>query len=218
MDQPKQPVVKKEEEEKQDLSWIAPAASFDLGAFVSGDHSWTGGTVTPSTVTSKPIPTSSSRQTTGYLLAKNVPDFRKEDRKRWKAVKLETKHTHDEPELVYTSISHRAVSPSEEPRSETDDEIDNEWQIAIHMERLDLVAAEEKWSPYKRELTKRWDRHRMEEQLEHSKYLSNSLIRFVRKQKEWLRSSEDDELLQCLFDFLLRLRDRRVIDHNVRRI
>ncbi len=216
VDQPNQLMIKKEEEERQNLSWIAPAASFDLGAFVSGNHSWTNETVASSTKPPRLImPTSSGRPTTGYPQARNVPDFRKADRKRWKAITLETKRAHDEPESVYTSISHRPISPSEDPRSETDDEIDNEWQIATHLERLDLVAAEENWSPYKRELTKRWDRHRMEEQLEHSKYLSNSLIRFARKQKEWLRSSEDDELLQCFFDFLMRLEDRRVIDDNV---
>jgi len=122
---------------------------------------------------------------------------------------------HDEPESVYTSISHRPVSPSEEPCSETDDEIDKEWQIATHMERLDLTAAKESWSQYKRELTKRWDRHRMEEQLEHSLYLSNSLIRFVRKQREWLKGSDDELSAAFSFDFLARLKDRRVIDDNV---
>ncbi|KAJ9617234.1 hypothetical protein H2200_000955 [Cladophialophora chaetospira] len=209
VDQPTKPVIKKEETET-DMKWIAPAAPFDLKAFVSGDRSWTSDTPVP-----KLQAPSSSRPTTGYPLAKNVADFRKADRKKWKAITLETKHAQDEPESVHTSISHRAVSPSEEARSETDDEIDNEWQIDTHMERLDLLAAKENWSQWKRELTKRWDRHRMEEQLEHSLYLSNSLIRFVGKQKEWLRGSGDDELLQCFFDFLLLLKDRRAIDDNV---
>lgn len=202
------PVPVKKEENYKSLTWMAPNRPFDLKAYVSGDNSWT-----EQKVSAKPyIP---SRPRAQYPQAKDVPDFRYPNRKKLKAIKLETKYTDDEPERVYTSVSHRPVSPTEDARSETDDEIDNEWQIATHMERLDLISKQENWSEYKRELTKRWDRHRMEEQLEHSVYLSNSLIRFARKQREWLRSSDHDELLQCFFEFLGRLKHRRVIDDNV---
>jgi hypothetical protein len=211
-------VKKDDAENEKRLNWVAPNAPFDLDAFVSGDHSWASGKVSAKPDAKQSMSNSSHAHKKGprrYPLAKDVPDFRVANRKKWKAIPLETKNDDDEPELVYTSISHRAVSPSEDARSETDDEIDNEWQIATHMERLDLIAAEEQWSPYRRELTKRWDRHRMEEQLEHSYYLSNSLIRFARKQKEWLKNSEDDELLLCFFEFLGRLKERNVIDDNV---
>ncbi|KIX99489.1 uncharacterized protein Z520_05065 [Fonsecaea multimorphosa CBS 102226] len=147
-----------------------------------------------------------------YPLASQVPDFRIPNRKKAKAVPLQTMY--DEPENVWTSITHRQVSPSEDPGSDSDDEVDNSWQITAHMERLDALADEQGWSKHKRELTKRWDRHRMEEYLEHSRYVSNSLIRFVRKERTWLKNG-DYELWQVFFDFLGRLKEKHVIDDNV---
>ncbi|OQU96882.1 hypothetical protein CLAIMM_02903 [Cladophialophora immunda] len=147
-----------------------------------------------------------------YPLAAQVPDFREPTRKKAKAVLLQTRYP--EREQVWTSSTHRPISPSEDPHSETDDEVDNSWQIEAHMESLDAVADKQGWSNNKRELTKRWDRHRMEERLEHSRYVSNSLIRFVRKQRVWLKNG-DDELWQIFFDFLGSLKERRVIDDNV---
>ena len=199
--------IKKEEDEKE-IDWKAPAWPFDLPAYVEGDQTWSCEKPPAKRLTS-------TRPATGFPLVKDVANFRPPNRKRLKAIRLETKNPHEDPEPVYTSISHRPVSPSEDARSETDDEIDNSWQIAIHIERLDLIAEKQNWSQYKRELTKRWDRHRMEEQLENSMYLSNSLIRFVRKQRDWLKNTEDDELLQCFFEFLARLKERRVIDDNI---
>ena len=202
------PFVKKGEDEKP-ITWIAPKPAFDIQKFASGDHAWTNGT----NGTTAPSKIQSSTST--YARARNVPEFRQPNRRKLKAITLETRHIQDDPEAVYTSVSHRAISPSEDPQSETDDEIDNEWQISTHMERLDIMTAQENRPPCERELLKRWDRHRMEEQLEHSTYLSNSLARFVKKQREWLRGSENDELLACFFEFLARLKDRRVVDDDL---
>ncbi|EXJ60699.1 hypothetical protein A1O7_04852 [Cladophialophora yegresii CBS 114405] len=207
VDLPRRPTVKKGPDNGE-LSWVAPTSPFDLRAFMSGDLSWLGGAAPM-----KLQP--SSRPTTGYPLADSVPNFRRPDRKKIKPITLETRGADDQPEYMYTSVSNRPVSPDEDPRSESDDEIDNEWQIAMQMERLDLIAEKGNWSLYERELAKRWDRHRMEEQLEHPAYLSNSLIRFARKHKQWLRNSGGDELLPCFFDFLERLKERDVIDNNV---
>ncbi|OAL19050.1 hypothetical protein AYO20_11686 [Fonsecaea nubica] len=147
-----------------------------------------------------------------YPLASQIPDFRTPMRKKVKAIRLRTMY--DEPEHVWTSITNRPVSPSEDPQSETDDEVDNSWQIDLHMENLDNLARQKGWSKSKRELTKRWDRHRMEEQLEHSRYVSNSLIRFARKHRAWLKNG-DEELWQVFFDFLADLKETGVIDDNV---
>jgi hypothetical protein len=205
VDQPKRPIVR--EEEDGEMLWVAPTSPFDLQAFLSGDHSWIGGR---GPIKLQP----SSRPTTGYPLAKDVPDFRRARRRKIRPITLEARGK-SQPQCMYTSVSNRPVSPNEGPRSETDDEIDNEWLITMQMERLDLIAQRGDWSPYERELAKRWDRHRMEEQLEHPTYISNSLVRFVRKHKEWLRNSGVDELLPCFFEFLANLKERQVIDDDV---
>jgi hypothetical protein len=192
------------------FEWHAPHKPFDLPAYLGGDEKWL-------ITEKKPLPAprksaDQKKQVAALLPASQVPDFRTPQRKKYAAVKLYASPEQDQP--VYTSVSHRPVSPSEEPRSETDDEIDNEWQIQQHLERLDIVAKREGWSIHERELRKRWDKHRMEEQLEHSRYLSNSLVRFVRKNRKWLIHGKDD-LLEIFFDFLQRLKERRVIDDDV---
>ncbi|EXJ93647.1 hypothetical protein A1O1_02039 [Capronia coronata CBS 617.96] len=206
--------IKKQEEDTKAFEWQVPDNPFDLTAYVEGDHSWVGEeTYKKSSLAEPPGPVSASikKPTSGSLPAEAVPDFRQPQRKKYRAIRLESKYEVEEP--VYTSVSHRPVSPSEEPRSETDDEIDNDWQIELHMERLDLAAKREGWSDYECELRKRWDTHRMEEHLEHPQYLSNSLIRFVRKHRNWLKSADDD-LLMVFFEFLESLKDRGVVDDN----
>jgi hypothetical protein len=54
----------------------------------------------------------------------------------------------------------------------------------------------------------------MEERLEHDRYLPKSLIRFVRKYRQWLKNGNDD-LLGVFIEFLQRLKDLKVIDDNV---
>ncbi|KAI9871707.1 MAG: hypothetical protein M1823_008368, partial [Watsoniomyces obsoletus] len=85
--------------------------------------------------------------------------------------------------------------------SETDDEVEDEWFIQQHLENLEIVAKEEDWDLLKRELFRRWDRHRLEEKLEHTRFLSDSLFRFVRKEKKWLAKSNTN--LQAAFDQLM---------------
>ncbi|KAK5056591.1 hypothetical protein LTR84_012123 [Exophiala bonariae] len=204
----------KKEERKDNIfafEWHAPHKAFDLPAFLGGDdEKWI--------IDQKPqLPSirktvNHKKAITPLLPASQVPDFREPQRKKYAAVSRLVPHKSDKS--VYTSVSHRPVSPSEEPRSETDDEIDNEWQIQQHLERLDIMAKKEGWSNYQRELRKRWDKHRMEEHLEHSTYLSNSLVRFVRKNRKWLSNGEGD-LLEIFFDYLQRLKERHFIDDNV---
>lgn len=203
----------KKDEPKDNIftfEWHAPHKPFDLPAYLGGDEEW-------SISEKKHLPAhrkaiDQKKLVATLLPASQVPDFRIPQRKKYAAVKLHASSEQDQRD--YTSVSHRPVSPSEEPRSETDDEIDNEWQIQQHMERLDIVAKKEGWSSHERELRKRWDKHRMEEQLEHPRYLSNSLVRFVRKNRKWLGHGKDD-LLEIFFDFLQRWKERRVINDDV---
>ncbi|KIW18687.1 hypothetical protein PV08_02976 [Exophiala spinifera] len=206
------PFVKKREEHL--IDWEAPSQPFNLSAYAKGDRDWVSSTEDKK---NSPEASKASLQSTQHSLAfppspAAVPDFRKPKRKRFKAIRLQSKN--GEPELVHTSLSHRPISPSEDARSETDDEIDNEWQVELHMERLDFEGRRSGWTDCERSFYKRWDRHRMEEQLEHSRYLSNSLVRFVRKYRAWLKNG-DDELLQVFFEFLGRLKERTIIEDDV---
>lgn len=203
----------KKEESKEGMftfEWHAPLKPFNLPAYLGGDEKWLIAEKPPLPAARKTI--YPKKQIAPHLPALQVPDFRETRRKKYAAVHRLVPPRTDRS--VYTSVSHRPVSPSEEPRSETDDEIENDWQIQQHLERLDIIAKKEGWSVPQRELRKRWDQHRMEEQLEHSRYLSNSLVRFVRKNRRWLTKGKDD-LLHVFFDFLQRMRERRVIDDDV---
>jgi hypothetical protein len=154
------------------------------------------------------------RPTARDSLANKVPDFREPLRPKYKHIILDSRYDGKDGKYCHTSISHRALSPGEDPRSDTDDEVDNEWLIQRHMDELAELAEREGWSGYELELRKRWDRHRMEEQLEHVKFIPNSLVRFVRKHRAWLRTDADD-LLVAFFEFLQQLKGLAGVDDNV---
>lgn len=211
----KSPVQKKAEDEK-DFMLQVPEGAFDLPAFADrNDRRWPDEAFGKKIIPKEPTPPttySSKRPASGFPSATEVPDFREPQRKKYRPIKLNTRYAQDEP--IWTSVSHRPVSPSEELYSETDDEIDDDWRIELQMENLDLAAKVQGWSDEERELRKRWDRHRMEEREEHPFYLSNCLHRFVRKHRTWL-SSGNDKLLLAFWEFLNQLEELKVIDDSV---
>ena len=165
----------------EDVIFIRPAKPFDLGAYVDGDRSWTGersrrkGPKRPEQlctnsakerVVVQPEESSKLREKNGgFLPSKNVQSFREPARRKHRQIKLQ--RWTDARYTTYTSITHRPKAFSEEPMSETDDEIEDEWFVQRHLENLDITAREEEWSEMKRELNRRWDKHRLEEKLEH---------------------------------------------------
>lgn len=192
--------------DEKEFTWSAPRQAFNLPAYTEGDRNWVGGKSTkPVTAKAK---VAGQKNDGKPLRPSEVPDFRRPNYKRHAPVSLYSTGIGRQPS--YTSISHRPLSPSEEPLSETDDEIDNEWQIQQHLEDLDHFATKAKWSDQERDFRKRWDRHRMEERYEHASYISNSLVRFVRKNQQWLANA-DHQLLSVVFDFLERLKSQRRI-------
>ncbi len=199
--------------QEQEFEWLVKATPFDLAAFLDGDTSWLGIigeeskisvrkalTVPTSEVKVIIDPTSDHRsQNNGFLSADDVREFRKTKRKKHPNIKLIRRI--DDKVTTYSSISHRQTYSSEEPMSDTDDEVEDEWFVQRHLESLDIAAKDEGWDPMKRELFTRWDRHRLEEKLEHTRFLSDSLIRFVRKEQQWLANS--DANLGAAFEQLL---------------
>ena len=189
---------------EQEFEWVVRATPFDLAAFLEGDTSWLGAMgdetkipvrralpVPVSEVKLVPDPVSQRRlQNNGFLPTEEVRDFRKTNRKKHQLVKLVRRV--DNKVATYNSISHRQTYPSEEPMSDTDDEVEDEWFIQRHLENLDIAAREDSWDPMRRELFRRWDTHRLEEKLENTRFLSDSLVRFVRKEKMWLAGSDEN--------------------------
>ena len=98
--------------------------------------------------------------------------------------------------------------------SETDDEIEDDWFVQRHLEHLDITAREEEWSEMKRELNRRWDEHRLDEKLEHPRYVSDSLVRFVRRHRDWL-SRPDQELAIAFEQLVSDLTRTRLINAQV---
>ncbi len=209
-----------------EFEWVKTATRFDLAAFLDGDSSWLGlpgeeirvpvrraftATANVAELLADPL-TDRRSQNGGYLASNDVREFRKPARKRHRTIKLIRRI--DDRVATYTSISHKQTFLSEEAMSETDDEVEDEWFIQQHLENLEIVAKEEDWDLLKRELFRRWDRHRLEEKLEHTRFLSDSLFRFVRKEKKWLAKSNTN--LQAAFDQLMQELSRsRFIDARV---
>lgn len=152
----------------------------------------------------------------GHLPPDSVPDFRKAERRKHKPTSL-IRLSGDNQTLSYDSISRRPTYPSESEMSETDDEHNGEWYIQRHLETLTVDADFYGRSDAKQELFRRWDRHRLEEKLDNIAFLSESLVRFVRKHKSWLRSGETLLITAWnrLIDNLLedKLIDRKVSDN-----
>ncbi|RMD42289.1 hypothetical protein DV735_g2853, partial [Chaetothyriales sp. CBS 134920] len=145
----------------------------------------------------------------GYLRPDDVRDFRKPARKKHPVVLLDRKI--DNNRTAYSSISHRLRSISEDAMSETDDEISDEWFIDRHLEELDIIAQKEGWSDEKTEFLKKWNRHRLEEKLEHPRFISDSLVRFVKKEAALLAIA-DAGLRAAFADLLANLVQTRYID------
>lgn len=228
--------------EEKNWLWNAPPEPFDIRQHViDGDRSWLGEDVKPDARKESAVkprlpkdanldPQTKLRiENGGFLPYLHVQPFRPAAyrRKKYPNVRLRTQeHVNNTP---YTSISHRPIDPddsNEEDRSETDDEADDSWFIAHHLEELDLHAREVNWSNAKQRFAKKWDYHVLHrERSVSSRYMSDCLIRFVRVEKRWLLQTgqtTDHEpadnstaRLTALMQLMDELKEKRVIDDAV---
>lgn len=228
-------------EDSKVFSFQAPTDPFDLTAYLQGDTSWTsespqkgppkrGGRPPAVHFDSSSMRSSRVAQPgsiegfvedpfvalrakhNGHLPPGFVPEFRKSERKKFKPARL-VRHT-DTKTQAYDSISHRPTYASEDSMSETDDERDSEWYIQRHLEMLAVDGENYGRSDSKQELFQRWDKHRLEERLDNTAFLSESLIRFVRKHKHWLRNG-DASLKVAWHRLLDNLMEDKLIDTEV---
>lgn len=226
---PPKPSSNSRSDQKIKIDWERKASHFDLAAFLDGDTTWsideasrpqkstvrrtatTHGVVGDVQIVAD-LSTDRRLQNNGFLPMNDVRDFHQPQIKKHSVIKLIRRI--DDRVTPYTSLSHRATSPSEEPVSDSDDEIDQGWLNERHLEELEIAAKENAWNPMKRELFRRWDEHRLNEKLEHTRYISDSLIRFVRREKYWL-ANHDTELQAAFQDLLAQLTKARFIDARV---
>ena len=198
--------------DERQLYWEAPRRPFDLDAYLDGDHTWVGdpprrrGPVhgAPSKNSSATLRESSERKS-GFLPADKVSDLPAPRRRRHKVVVPRTK---DQVPL-FRSISHRPLRMDESPLSESDEDIDEEW---IKQKHCEMIDDNEQLSENGKEFRKRWDSHLMKEHLPHGRYISDSLIRFVRANCRWLRSVDIQNELE---ELLGRLKSLGLIDEHV---
>lgn len=198
-------------------AWLAPQEPFDLPRFIDGDRSWTGDQVKKNLTNSQTAPTiqdpiSEIRRARGFVPAERVLPFRKNTATKYPNIKL-TRLVDDRSDM-YTSVSNRKVSVSEDPRSESDDEIDDDWLAQKTLEVLDVTADKHGWSDEERLLRSKWNKARLDEKLSHPRYLSDCLIRFIRAEHHWL-TSDNIKIKTSFAKFLDELLQRRVISEDI---
>jgi hypothetical protein len=208
----KKPVKNAIKNPDTEIDWVAPARPFDVEAYLNGDHTWTGHGYKKMAKGPRPAVNGASASTgavpkrkVGLLPAEEVQDFPIPERKRFNVIPSRAINKTS----FFRSISHRPMRVSESPMSESDDEMDDSWIRDKHRERIyerdDLDDAE-------KEFLARWDLHLMAEHYPHGRFISDSLVRFVRKEKLWLRQRPIWRELQKLIG---ELKEHEVVDSKV---
>lgn len=164
--------------DERDFVWSAPDSAFNVDSFLDGDTTWVG---IPPKKRKPPVQDSTSAAPTPYLFKPTsaVPPVKQISKKRHKVPRAKTRI--ETP--LFRSISHQ-LAPKGESFSESDDEIDQSWLEQIHSAKLDDLS---KLSGPSKAFLSRFDAHLIQENSPHSRYLSDSLVRFSRANKDFLR-------------------------------
>lgn len=223
------------------LSWVAPAAPFDIQRHtIKGDRSWIGDDARPVSqrqnssgihlIAKVDKSTEIRKEHDGFLPSQHVQPFRPSvyKRKKYPNVRLKVMTDQSRP---CTSISHRLILPEdadEDARSETDDEAEDSWFVSRYLEELDIYARESGWSDAKSRLMKKWGHHVLSrERSPHSRYISDSLIRFVSIERQWIlrrgeqwkdalnRDELEAESIDALQQLMHEMLVKRVINQSV---
>ena len=239
--EPSRPRILKRTRDQQaaeEFAWVAPSEPFDIQRHVvDGDRSWLGAEHKPklrkqntvSFVTANAVadPRSAIRkENDGHLPYEHVQPFRPDAYQRKKYLNVRLRTVHESQSVPYTSISHRPIIPEdldEGERSESDDEFDSSWYTSRHLENVDLYARKHQWSDARRRLEKRWSDHILRQEADiHTRYQSDSLIRFVRMNKKWILFNPHQDsaggplnIAAELENMMLELKERRVINDTV---
>lgn len=222
------------------FEWRAPDKPFDIALHtIKNDKSWLGLQAPPKPKTSATEqrrreivedPRTAFRAANGYLAWQFVRPFRQRDKQRRKHITHPLIHKRPLQATPYSSIAHRPlpVYDTDDQMSESDDEANDAYLADRWSQDLDLYARENSWSDAKRRLYKKWGYYVFyREQSPHPKYISDTLIRFVRQESDWLlrrgprwpedESRDDMELesITALEELLLELVSCRLIELQV---
>ena len=178
----------------REMHWERPRDLFDLEAYLKGDESWVGKAAGGRS--SRQIPAiraqEMSRSTsqegikaTSYAATEvrprdQVPDLPEVERRRHKVPPA--------PKNIqfFRSTVKRPLQEGEW-LSESDDEIDESWLLQKHEETIE--SFQDISSPEK-EFIRRYDSYMLRENLSSNVHLNEALVRFCRKNREWLRKKE----------------------------
>jgi hypothetical protein len=195
-----------------EIDWVAPKRPFDVDAYLNGDHTWTGHGHKKSVKGPKPALNGASASTSaipkrkvGFTPAEDVQEIPTPERKRFKIIPSRTRNNTS----FFRSVSHRPMRLDESPLSESDDEMDDSWIREKHRER---IYEQEDFDDVEKEFLAGWDSHVMAEHFPQGRYISDSLVRFVRKERIWLRQSHIWPELQ---KFIRELKELDVVDSKV---
>jgi VEFS-Box of polycomb protein len=209
--------------DEREFSWQRPKRPFDIDAYVSGEQAWVGALPRRRTAATAaaaqaqqarvPVPTTFTQIVVGawkniFRPSAEVSEVPLPVRKKFQVPKAKTR----KKTSFYRSINHR-VTETGEMLSETDDEIDDAWLIKRHHDTIDetegLTGAE-------KEFRQRWNGHIISEGCFSSRYISDSLVRFVRKNAAWLRGSDHEPDMFIQFqDLTAKLMERGVVDSGI---
>lgn len=178
----------------REMQWERPRDLFDLEAYLKGDESWVGKTAGGRStrhipaIRAQEMSRSTSQEgikATGYAATEvrprdQVPDLPEVERRRHKVPPA--------PKNIqfFRSTVKRPLQEGEW-LSESDDEIDESWLLQKHEETIE--SFQDISSPEK-EFIRRYDSYMLRENLSSNVHLNEALVRFCRKNREWLRKKE----------------------------
>ena len=195
-----------------EIDWVAPKRPFDVDAYLDGDHTWTGHGHKKPVKAQRPalngnasLASAFSKRKVGFTPAEEVKELPIPKRRQFKIIPSKTRNNTS----FYRSVSHRPMRLDENPLSETDDEMDDSWIRDKHRERIYEL---DELDDLEKEFLVRWDSHLMAEHMPQGRYISDSLVRFVRKEKIWLRQ---DHIWRELQKLIRELKEHDVVDSKV---
>jgi VEFS-Box of polycomb protein len=208
--------------DEREFTWHRPEESFDIDSYISGEHSWvgdlprrrTGGFTASSQAqmsaysSSAAVSTPATSRKDRFRPASEVPEIPLPVRKRFPVPVAKTRQKRS----FYRSVNHRAMETGE-LLSETDDDIDDDWLVK---RQHDTIADTQELNDEQKSFWQKWNAHLMDEGMPSSRYISDSLVRFVRKNRMWLKGEEGKMGGLVQFQELVGiLIERRVLDARV---
>jgi VEFS-Box of polycomb protein len=182
--------------DEREFSWQKPERPFEIDAYISGDQTWVGALRRRRAAAPQPPPFQVTRfstlndtvgtagQRSTFRSATQVPEIPLPSRKKFHVPVAKTMGRTS----FYRSINHRAMETGE-ALSETDDDIDDDWLIK---RQHDAIAETEQLTQVERSFRQKWNAHVMVEGCPSARYVSDVLVRFVRRNADWLRDADDE--------------------------